>query len=1162
MATSPTSSANAEHKGVWINRTALHKIRGTVAGSLVEQSAEPWYCITNFDRMAPFLITLPSASDHWMFVSSTGALTCGRRSADHALFPYVTDDKLHDAASHTGPKTIILVERQHQSLLWEPFSGALDGIYSLQRNLYKSANGGKLMFEEINHDLSLRFLYYWQLSPRFGFVRHARLESRWKYPIRTRVLDGFQNILPAGVPAKMQNERSTLVDAYKVNELERGIGLFYLNSLIYDRPEPAEAMLATAVWALGPPPRAAITPKAILLSSRQLSHFRHGHMLKSEHGLRGERGAYFVEFNWSLAPERKVEWTLVADVDQDLGRISNLYSSLQDRATLLKDLRTDERKGLRSLSRLVGSADGYQCTRNQIQSVRHHHNALFNVLRGGVPVDNYVVRKEDLVHFVRQRNRMLADSHYWSQLDVKSAMHILPEAEDPQLRRLLLEYLPLGFGRRHGDPSRPWNAFLIETHDSNGAVRLNFAGNWRDLFQNWEALACAFPALLPGMIATFVNASTTDGHNPYRIGRQGIDWEVPDSRDPWANIGYWGDHQIVYLLRLLEKAYDHDPAALQRLLVARCFSYANVPYRIRPYVELLSNPHDTIVFDEALNREIEQRVKDIGSDGRLLLDEAGSVMLVTLVEKLVVPALGKLTGFVPGAGVWMNTQRPEWNDAQNGLPGWGCSIVTLQYLHRYLQFLCGLFAGGGNVSVAISEEVAEWIASLGKALNESDTNASVHDPAERKAVMDALGSAGCRYRTRVYADGLSGNTIEMKLHDVAAFTEAARNAISPTLCASRRDDGAYHSYNWLRPVDGQAVDIEPSLLMLEGQVAALESGLLTAEDAAQLLSTLPSNGLTSKNGYLLYPDKRSRSFVTKHRINPNNVVRCSLVRKLIAKKDERLMSRASAGEYYFNASLVNEKHLAALLDELADNGYAKAVERDRERILEIYRELYRHDTYSGRAQYFFKYEGLGCVYWHMVSKLLLAVQRSYWQAVDQEARTHTRSLIARHYFAIRQSLGLHTDPWHYGGFPQDPYSHSPENKGVQQPGLTGAVKEDLLARWGELGLRVQSGRIHFSGALLSQMEFLTQPATFEYFALNGKTASRDLRPGSLGFTYCQVPVIYVRADEPRLRIHFASKDTQERSDLILTRQESAAVFNRTGDVKCIEVLLQPGIKAS
>ena len=45
----------------------------------------------------------------------------------------------------------------------------------------------------------------------------------------------------------------------------------------------------------------------------------------------------------------------------------------------------------------------------------------------------------------------------------------------------------------------------------------------------------------------------------------------------------------------------------------------------------------------------------------------------------------------------------------------------------------------------------------------------------------------------------------------------------------------------------------------------------------------------------------------------------------------------------------------------------------------------------------------------------------------------------------------------YGAFPTDPYSHTPAGKGAQQPGMTGQVKEDVISRFGELGVEVKNG---------------------------------------------------------------------------------------------------------
>ena len=57
----------------------------------------------------------------------------------------------------------------------------------------------------------------------------------------------------------------------------------------------------------------------------------------------------------------------------------------------------------------------------------------------------------------------------------------------------------------------------------------------------------------------------------------------------------------------------------------------------------------------------------------------------------MVSMLSKLSNFVPEGGIWMNTQRPEWNDANNALVGYGISVVTLCYLRRYIEFCRRLF---------------------------------------------------------------------------------------------------------------------------------------------------------------------------------------------------------------------------------------------------------------------------------------------------------------------------------------------------------------------------------------------------------------------------------------------------------------------------------------
>ena len=84
---------------------------------------KPAYKIKNVDRLDPFLMSLTSSDNHWMFISSNGSLTAGREKADHALFPYITDNLIHTSLNTTGPKTKINIYKNNEKInTWSPLS--------------------------------------------------------------------------------------------------------------------------------------------------------------------------------------------------------------------------------------------------------------------------------------------------------------------------------------------------------------------------------------------------------------------------------------------------------------------------------------------------------------------------------------------------------------------------------------------------------------------------------------------------------------------------------------------------------------------------------------------------------------------------------------------------------------------------------------------------------------------------------------------------------------------------------------------------------------------------------------------------------------------------------------------------------------------------------
>lgn len=160
------------------------------------------------------------------------------------------------------------------------------------------------------------------------------------------------------------------------------------------------------------------------------------------------------------------------------------------------------------------------------------------------------------------------------------------------------------------------------------------------------------------------------------------------------------------------------------------------------------------------------------------------------------------------------------------------------------------------------------------------------------------------------------------------------------------------------------------------------------------------------------------------------------------------------------------------------------VKKDTDLLLETFEAIFDHKSFTGRSGTFFGYEGLGSIYWHMVSKLLLSVQETCLMAIEHKESEVTIGKLLDHYYEINEGIGIHKSPELYGAFPTDPYSHTPATKGAQQPGMTGQVKEDILSRFGELGVFVTEGKLGFNPRLLRVEEFLNIPKTFTYIDIN------------------------------------------------------------------------------
>jgi hypothetical protein len=119
--------------------------------------------------------------------------------------------------------------------------------------------------------------------------------------------------------------------------------------------------------------------------------------------------------------------------------------------------------------------------------------------------------------------------------------------------------------------------------------------------------------------------------------------------------------------------------------------------------------------------------------------------------------------------------------------------------------------------------------------------------------------------------------------------------------------------------------------------------------------------------------------------------------------------------------------------------------------------------------------------------------------------------------------------------------------------MTGQVKEEILTRFGELGVRVRNGAISIEPALLRAREFSVEPKSLCYLDISNSWQTLTLPASSLGFTWCQVPVVYVLDDnaDAGLVVEFDDGTQSGFADLNLPSDISAELFQRSGRVRKI-----------
>lgn len=340
------------------------------------------------------------------------------------------------------------------------------------------------------------------------------------------------------------------------------------------------------------------------------------------------------------------------------------------------------------------------------------------------------------------------------------------------------------FSRKHGDPERDYNWFVIESeYYSQGN------GNYRDICQNRRNDIYFNPRVGNHNIRLFMNLLQLDGYNPLLV--HGVEYElkkhvdveklvhkcflshheelikllkgkftpgkiinfiennhvktslsdeeifyeifseVNEEVDATFERGYWVDHWI-YNLDLIESYLGIFPDNKQEFL----FSDNSYRFFYSPLFVLPRKDKYVLTKDGKIRQygSLEQIDREYCINNGISLKksnwlkaENGEVYLTNLYSKLVHLAMIKFATLDPlGIGIEMEANKPGWNDAMQGLPGlFGSSVTESLELLRLIEFLLSI--DNESEAVKLPVEFIDFINNLSEVLETNLTGFTYWD---------------------------------------------------------------------------------------------------------------------------------------------------------------------------------------------------------------------------------------------------------------------------------------------------------------------------------------------------------------------------------------------------------------------------------------------------
>lgn len=757
------------------------------------------FVIENYNFSKPFANFFPGIAGKygipmWVFYVNRGQAisSFGTKDKDHCILEFFPANKSWQLTSLRGFRTFIKILNGKKQTFYEPFHNGFTNLgFKLNNQMNISSHSLKLIETNISLGIEIKVEYF--TIPNDSYAALARIvtiKNTSRSNKKIQLLDGLPQIVPFGTNNLFLKKLGRTIEAWaQVKNLDKLAPFYKLDVDPIDRPE--------------------------------VLHIHEGNFFLSFH--------YEKNKPRMIPPVVDPELIFAPVTD-----FSCPYQFLQQKKlTIPKQQETSSKTacGFASLNLELGpgkektfySLTGYMINQETL-------NSFIPKITSPGYLESKKIENKKIIHEIENDIATYSSSPEFDLYAKQTYLDNVIRGGYPLIFRTKnsnsVFYL---YSRKHGDLERDYNKFQIEpTYFSQGN------GNYRDVNQNRRSDNWFNPQIKEANIITFFSLLQTDGFNPLIVkGMTFLLNDITELKNALKNAceeksaeqivsflnkpftpgelilfieknkiklkinyddllsivlsycsqnqeaehgeGFWTDHWA-YNLDLLESYLGLYPENLEELLFRKkIFTFfdnsevvkpRNAKYVLREGIvkQLHALAADTTKKEIMRTRQNNRHLtrKEYGK---------GDIYYTTLINKLICLIANKLASLDPfGIGIEMETDKPNWFDALNGLPALsGSSLCETLELKRLINFIKTSLQENKIKKVALSKEILTFITELSAILKASFEN---NDPDRNYICWDKSSSLKEKYREQTKF-GLSGEESELTQEELNSILDLA-----------------------------------------------------------------------------------------------------------------------------------------------------------------------------------------------------------------------------------------------------------------------------------------------------------------------------------------------------------------------------------------------------